>query len=277
MTPESQPQPEAERPVDSVLLIDGDNDPHLPPEFRITPHTLARVFLRPQAKMPKGLERKLGHLPMCVPVVSPKGGANAADFVMSLHAGMLHAVLPMSVPFTLVTNDKSLAAMVQELQRIGRMTNLWTSHPDAAAQAEASAETGGRGGRGRRPRRGGRAASAAPARARRGRGRAKPAPAPDAVEKLEAIAAEEAAAEQMEMRAPAPAPSAAGGKSLEAVAATYAARLSRVKDPPSRLKTLLNDIKNRAVSSGFSPEAILEELKRSHGVSVDEQGRVHRS
>lgn len=40
------------------------------------------------------------------------------------------------------------------------------------------------------------------------------------------------------------------------------------------MKTLLNDIKNRAGSHGFSPEEILEELKRHHGVKVDAQGRV---
>ena len=55
---------------------------------------------------------------------------------------------------------------------------------------------------------------------------------------------------------------------------TYASRLQRIKDVPSRVKTLLNDIKNRAGSHGFSPEEILEELKRHHGVKVDVQGRV---
>ena len=55
---------------------------------------------------------------------------------------------------------------------------------------------------------------------------------------------------------------------------TYAARLQRIKDVPSRLKTLLNDIKNRAGSQGFNPEEVLEELKRHHGVEVDSQGRV---
>ena len=42
-------------PVDSVLLIDGDNDPHVPPDVRPTRHTLVRVFLRPGAKMPRTL------------------------------------------------------------------------------------------------------------------------------------------------------------------------------------------------------------------------------
>jgi hypothetical protein len=245
---------ETHYPVDSVLLIDGDNDPHLPPEFKITDNTLARVFLRPQAKMPRGLEKKLGHLPMCVAVVSPKGGANAADFVMSLHAGMLHAVLPMSVPFTLVTNDKSLAAMVQELQRVGRMTSLWTSHPDRREQAAAAEQKPSR--RGRRP-------------GPRGRGRpAKRAAKPEATLVT--------GTPEPTLTASPEAPAASAGKSLEETAAAYAARLGRIKDPPSRLKTLLNDIKNRSVSSGFSPEAILEELKRAHGLRVDDAGRVQR-
>ncbi|MFI5363514.1 MAG: hypothetical protein ACHQ49_16220, partial [Elusimicrobiota bacterium] len=65
-----------------------------------------------------------------------------------------------------------------------------------------------------------------------------------------------------------------GGKTLSEVAWTYAARLQRIKDVPSRLKTLLNDIKNRAGSQGFNPEEVLEELKRHHGVKVDSSGRV---
>jgi hypothetical protein len=247
--------------VDSVLLIDGDNDPHLPPEFVITQHTLARVFLRPQAKMPRGLERKLGHLPQCVAVVSPKGGANAADFVMSLHAGMLHAVLPMNIPFTLVTNDKSLAAMVQELQRIGRQALLWTSHPEnRGAAASEPAVSRGRSGRGR-----------AGSRRTPARGRRRSASAPVSGE----------SATTMPVQATATVPSsvapASSGKTLAQVASSYAARLGRIKDPPSRIKTLLNDIKNRAAASGFSPDEILEELKRSHGVTVDEKGKVHRS
>lgn len=245
-------------PVDSVLLIDGDNDPHLPPDFKVTEHTVARVFLRPQAKIPKGLEKKVGHLPMCVAVVSPKGGANAADFCMSLHAGMLHATLPMHVPFTFVTNDQSLAAMVQELQRLGRQAGIWTSHPsraEAAAEAKSSSRRGGR-----------RAAAS-----RRGGRRPKKAAA-EPVRESAIVAEAEAAV------VPAAVQAANGGaKSLEDVAAAYAARLGRIKDPPSRLKTLLNDIKNRAVASGYSPEAILEELKRAHGLRVDETGRVHRS
>ena len=149
---------------------------------------------------------------------------------MSLHAGILHATLPMHVPFTLVTADKSLGVMSDELQRVGRQTILWTSHPASRAD-----RTGGRS----RSRPAGRA----PARA--------PAPA----------------------KAPAPAPSSAP-RSLQQVASSYAARLGRVKNPPSRLKALLNDIKNRAGSTPHSPEEILEELKKSHGVSVDARGKV---
>ncbi|MFA6028519.1 MAG: hypothetical protein WC969_01565 [Elusimicrobiota bacterium] len=229
--------------VDSVLLIDGDNDPHLPPDFPLTPSTVVRVFLRPEASMPRGLEKVVGALPLCVGVTSPKGGKNAADFVMSLHAGLLHASLPLHVPFTLVTHDKSLAAMAQELQRIGRQTLLWTSHPErgergrrktaaAPRAASSSRRSGGRG--------------------RRGASRAKPAAAP---------------------AAPAAPASSASGRSLAEVAATYARRLASVKDPPGRLKTLLNDIKNRA-SSAHTPEAVLEELKRLGALSVDENGRV---
>lgn len=254
MSPETSSEAAPARaagPVDSVLLIDGDNDPHLPPDFPITEHTLARVFLRPQAKMPRGLERWLGHLPQCVAVVSPKGGANAADFIMSLHAGMLHAVLPMNVPFTLVTNDKSLAIMVQELQRIGRQATLWTSHPENRGTQTTSAR--GRSGRGRANNR------RASGRGRRKAAVAEVAPAPV----VEAPAVEAAAV------------SSSSGKTLAQVAASYAARLRRIKDPPSRVKTLLNDIKNRAAASGFSPETILEELQRGHNVRVDDQGKVH--
>lgn len=130
-------------PVESVLLIDGDNDPHVPTDVKPTRHMLVRVFLRPGAKMPRTLEKKLAHLPHCATVVSPRGGANAADFVMSLHAGMLHAILPQHIPFLMVTNDATLQAMAAELQRLGRVATIWTSHPDAdmiAAEAAASAE-----------------------------------------------------------------------------------------------------------------------------------------
>lgn len=250
--------------VDAVLLIDGDNDPHLPPDYPIGDRTLVRVFLRTDGKIPRGLERLLGERPHLVGVYSPKGGANAADFVMSLHCGMLHATLPMHIPFTLVTNDKSLAVMVQELQRLGRQAVLWTSHEARAA--------GGRGaGRGRS------AAAAKPAagpsaavhkeggRSRRGRrdgrGRSRP-----------AAAAAPAALPAPDINGTA-APEAHEG-SLAAAAAAYARRLAKVKDPPSRLKALLNDIKNRTIGSGQPPEAILEELKRSHGILVDANGKV---
>ena len=125
---------------DSVLLIDGDNDPHVPPDVHPTRFTLVRVFLRPGAQMPRTLEKKLSHLPHCATVVSPKGGANAADFVMSLHAGMLHATLPHHVPFLMVTNDATLAAMTAELQRLGRIATIWTSHPDATAMSAEARE-----------------------------------------------------------------------------------------------------------------------------------------
>jgi hypothetical protein len=232
-----------EKMVDSVLLIDGDNDPHLPPDFPITPRTLVRVFVRVGAKTPRSLERRLGELPLSVTVSSPKPGANAADFVMSLHAGILHATLPMHIPFTLVTHDKSLAVMAQELQRVGRRAELWTSHPD----------------------RGARRAPSAPSAARKpvSRGRRRPSrPVP---------AAAVPAASPIAAPAPAAAPA---GRGLAQIAAAYASRLSRIKDPPSRLKTLLNDIKNRAGTSGFSPEAILEELKSAQTLSVDANGRV---
>ncbi|OGR46535.1 MAG: hypothetical protein A2X40_02485 [Elusimicrobia bacterium GWC2_65_9] len=255
----------AQSPMDSVLLIDGDNDPHVPPDVRPTRFTLVRVFLRPGAKMPRTLEKKLSHLPHCATVVSPRGGANAADFVMSLHAGMLHATLPHHIPFLMVTNDATLSAMAAELQRLGRIATIWTSHPDAAAMsAEAREEASeepkprSRGGRSRGGRsRGGR--SAAPRGG--GRGRSSRAAAPVA---------------QTAPAAPPPPdmPRKTGGKTLSEVAWTYAARLQRIKDVPSRLKTLLNDIKNRAGSQGFAPEEVLEELKRHHGVTVDASGRV---
>lgn len=258
-------------PVDSVLLIDGDNDPHVPPDVHPTRHTLVRVFLRPGAKMPRTLEKKLSHLPHCTTVVSPRGGANAADFVMSLHAGMLHSILPQHIHFLMVTNDATLQAMAAELQRLGRVASIWTSHPDAAVMSEEAREDSSfeetkstrsrsRGGRSR----GGRSRSGRSSSSRGGRGRssssrssAEPSPKPAAP----------AAPVSDEPRKP-------GGKTLSEVAWTYAARLQRIKDVPSRLKTLLNDIKNRAGSQGFNPEEVLEELKRHHGVKVDSQGRV---
>jgi hypothetical protein len=246
-------------PVDAVLLIDGDNDPHFPPEFQLTPRTLVRVFVRVGAKMPRGLEKRLADLPMAIAVVSPKGGANAADFVMSLHCGMLHTTLPMHIPFTLVTHDKSLSVMCQELQRIGRRAELWTSHPE-------------RGGRAPRAPRATVAAGSPAARTSRGGGRGRgrgrvvraPARVPAAV----------AAPSSAPVITQSPAPFAAPGRGVAQIAASYAARLGRIKDPPSRLKTLLNDIKNRAGATGLSPEDILEELKRSQVLSVDSNGKV---
>ncbi len=264
-------------PIENVLLIDGDNDPHVPPDARVTRHTLVRVFLRPGALLPRNLEKPLARLPNFCTVTSPKGGANAADFVMSLHAGMLHAVLPQSVPFLMVTNDATLTAMTAELQRLGRMATVWTSHrdieaelADAEAGATGSYESAGttkaknnrrRGGRSR----GGRAAAPrSGGRSRGGRGRSSSRATPS-----EAAAAPVAPAPPVSDE-----PRKAGGKTLAEVAWTYAARLQRIKDVPSRLKTLLNDIKNRAGSQGFSPEEVLEELKRHHGVRVDASGRV---
>jgi hypothetical protein len=251
-------------PIDGVLLIDGDNDPHVPPDVHPTRHTLVRVFLRPGAKMPRTLEKKLGHLPHCATVVSPRGGANAADFVMSLHAGMLHATLPQHIHFLMVTNDATLQAMAAELQRLGRVASLWTSHPDPEAVSREAREelddeprprSRSRGGRSR----GGRSRSVRAPRARSGsssssRGSVPPPPPPPPP--------------------PPDVPRKAGGKTITEVAWSYAARLQRIKDVPSRVKPLLNDIKNRAGSHGFSPEEILEELKRNHGVRVDAQGRV---
>ena len=273
-------------PIENVLLIDGDNDPHVPPDARVTRSTLVRVFLRPGALLPRNLEKPLARLPNFCTVTSPKGGANAADFVMSLHAGMLHAVLPQSVPFLMVTNDATLAAMTAELQRLGRVASIWTSHPDAAVMSEEA--TGGyesagtkparnNRNRGGRSRGGGRSRSgtsaAAPAttssvssssrRSRGGRGRT------SSRAKLP-----EAASAPIILPPDSGEPRKTGGKTLSEAAWTYSSRLQRIKDVPSRVKTLLNDIKNRAGSHGFSPEEILEELKRHHGVKVDVQGRV---
>ena len=246
------PAPEPARQTalaDSVLLIDGDNDPHLPPDFTITANTLVRVFLRPGAKMPRPLERRLEGLPLCITVVSPKGGANAADFVMSMHTGILHSTLPLHLPFTIVTHDKSLAVMVEELQRVGRQAVLWTSHPERSAPRARAASSG-----------------RAPSRRRRSSPRPAPVAAPAPPPPSAALAAEPAAAPL------AGAPQTSG--SLVSVAAAYAHRLGRIKDPPSRLKTLLNDITHRTGNSGLPAEAILEELKRSHGVTVDAAGHV---
>jgi len=218
--------------VGSALLIDGDNDPHLPPDFEITPSTLVRIFLRPGAAVPRALDKQLGSLPMKTAVLSQEGGRNAADFVMALHAGLLHATLPMHVPFTLVTADKKLGAIVEELSRIGRPAVLWTSHPDRPARRSPAK---------RKPAAPRTTGSSRTSRAGRGT-RKKAAPASDS--------------------------------ELERAVRAYAARLKRVKDPPGKLKTLLNDIANRAGLKKHRPEELVEELKRLGHVAVDAQGRV---
>jgi hypothetical protein len=242
--------------VESVLLIDADNDPHMPADFPLSSATLVRVFLRPKAALSRSLQKRIADLPLCATISAPQGGKNAADFVMSLHAGLLHASLPMSIPFSIVTNDKALSGIVQELQRVGRVATLWTSHPDREEQAEsASARRAAPSTRSSRSRRGG-----------RGRTRST---------KAVPAAAAPAPAAEAPGAAAAPAP-AAPSKSLEEVTAAYERMLSRAKNPPSRLKALLNDIGNRTSNFGYSPDAILEELKRSHGLSIDERGRVSR-
>lgn len=220
-------------PIDAVLLIDGDNDPHLPADFVLTNRTLVRVFLRTGAKIPRALERRLSPLPECIAVVSPGGGSNAADFVMAFHAGLLHSALPLQIPFTLVTADKSLSVMTLELQRVGRRALHWTSHPERGSRRRATA-----------------ASSAAPAlRRRTARTHVVPSPAAS------------------------PAPTSAPSGAVPA-AASYAERLRRMKNPPSRLKALLNDIRNRAGRPGQTPENILEELRRTGVLSLDASGRV---
>ena len=261
-------------PVDSVLLIDGDNDPHVPPDVHPTRHTLVRVFLRPGAKMPRTLEKKLSHLPHCTTVVSPRGGANAADFVMSLHAGMLHSILPQHIHFLMVTNDATLQAMAAELQRLGRVASIWTSHPDAEAMSaeargdESYEDSGAKPARSRS--RGGRSRGGRSSSSRRG-GRSRSSSSGSSSSRA---AAEPSPKAEAAPPPPPDVPRKTGGKTLSEVAWTYAARLQRIKDVPSRLKTLLNDIKNRAGSQGFTPDEVLEELKRHHGVKVDSQGRV---
>ena len=240
----------AERPeriglVDSVLLIDGDNDPHLPADFPLGPGTLVRVFLRPKATLPRTLQRRLAPLPLCAIIEAPQGGKNAADFVMALHVGLLHASLPFQLPFSVVTNDKALSAIVQELNRVGRVATIWTSHPERSAERPASGRS--------------RAAG-------RGRGRSRRAKA------VTPSAAPVPAGAQAVPAATAPARR--SGRSLPEVAAAYQRMLSRAKNPPSRLKALLNDITNRTANSGLQPADILEELKRSHGLNIDERGHV---
>lgn len=250
-------------PVDAVLIIDGDNDPHIPPEFPVTNNTLVRVFLRPEGKVPRNLERKFSALPFFTHVNSTRGGANAADFVMSFHIGILHASLPMHIPFMLVTADKSLSVVAQELQRVGRQAALWTSHPERGARTRAAASepkaASSRGRSRRGGRRGSRAASAAPV----------PAPVAASADLTDAMTLPEA-----ESPLAAAAVVNAGGRDISVVAAAYASRLSRIKGPPSRLKTLLNDIKNRTANSGYTPDQVLEELKRLQRVTVDDKGKV---
>ncbi|MBI5241685.1 MAG: hypothetical protein HY926_14525, partial [Elusimicrobia bacterium] len=172
---------------------------------------------------------------------------------MSMHAGLLHASIPMHVPFSIVTNDKALTGIVQELQRVGRVATLWTSHPDREEMSRSSStrrSSSTSSSRSSRSRRGG-----------RGRGRTAKAAAPETP--------------KTETQAATPPPFLA--KSLEEVTAAYERMLSRAKNPPSRLKALLNDIGNRTANFGHPAEAILEELKRSHGLRIDERGRVSRS
>ncbi|MBI5596306.1 MAG: hypothetical protein HY928_09495, partial [Elusimicrobia bacterium] len=126
-------------PIDSVLLIDGDNDPHFPTGYEATERTLVRVFLRQSAETPRALAKRLTGIPNCVSVAATKTAGNAADFVMALHAGILHATLPMHIPFTIVTNDKGLSVIAQEFLRVGRQTVLWTSHAENGPAAEAAA------------------------------------------------------------------------------------------------------------------------------------------
>ena len=84
--------------VDGVLLIDADNDPHMPSDFPLSAATLVRVFLRPKAALSRALQKRLTGLPLCATISAPQGGKNAADFVMAMHAGILHASLPMHRP-----------------------------------------------------------------------------------------------------------------------------------------------------------------------------------
>jgi len=243
--------------VDGVLLIDADNDPHMPSDFPLSAATLVRVFLRPKAALSRALQKRLTGLPLCATISAPQGGKNAADFVMAMHAGILHASLPMHLPFSIVTNDKALSAIVQELQRVGRVATLWTSHPEPGAEETPRAQSS----RSPRPRRGGRGAG--------GSRRAKPAAPPESAAPL---------AQDLTTAQPAqpPAPS-QPGRPIAEVTAAYARMLARAKNPPNRLKALLNDIGNRTANSGWQPVEVLEELKLSHGLRIDERGRVSRA
>ena len=252
---------------DSILLIDGDNDPHFPPDFEITERTLVRVFLREGAKAPRALERRLAGIPNCVTVFATKTAANAADFVMALHAGVLHATLPMHLPFTIVTNDKGLSVIAQEFQRVGRQTTLWTSHPERRGAAAHRPADGAAPARASRRRRGGRSG-----RSRRSASSSAPqaAPAPES-SPIEAPAPEEALAAASQA-----AQDASTDLLVAHAAASYAARLSRIKDAPSRLKSLLSDIANRTQLGGVDAQNVVDELVRIGAVVIDEKGRVHR-
>lgn len=237
--------------IDSVLLIDGDNDPHFPADFELGERTLVRVFLRMSATMPRALERRLSAPANCVAVVATKTAGNAADFVMALHAGILHATLPMHLPFTIVTNDQGLSVIAQEFQRLGRQTTLWTSHAKprrGSSAAEASPRVAARGSR-----RGGRGRSR---RSSSGGGREAAVGAPSSL----AQAPERTAHSPLDGRA----------------AASYAQHLSRIKDPPSRLKSLLSDIANRTKPAGCDPKAVLGLLVDAGVVTIDSAGRVKR-
>jgi hypothetical protein len=247
MSPASDPVFPAAGMIDAVLLIDGDNDPHFPPDFEVGERTLVRVFLRMSATMPKVLERRLAAAANCVSVVATKTAGNAADFVMALHAGILHATLPMQLPFTIVTNDQGLAVIAQEFQRLGRQTTLWTSHAKARRGAVEGSHARAASGR----RRGSRSRGRRPS--------AKTASAPLPIERAEPVAG----------------PTAPGSLEGQA-AASYLPHLNRIKNPPSRLKSLLSDIANRARPAGCDPRAVLRLLLDAGVVVIDSAGRVKR-
>lgn len=237
--------------IDSVLLIDGDNDPHFPADFEVGEHTLVRVFLRMSATIPRALEKRLSAAANCVAVVATRTAGNAADFVMALHAGILHATLPMHLPFTLVTNDQGLSVIAQEFQRLGRQTTLWTSHVKprrGAGVAEGAAPRVAAAGR----RRGGRSRS-------RRRSTLKDAEG--------ATPALHSASQGLRETS----------SSLDGLAAaSYVQHLSRIKDPPSRVKSLLSDIANRTKPAGCDPKAVLELLVGAGVVTIDSLGKVKR-
>ena len=89
--------------------------------------------------------------------------------------------------------------------------------------------------------------------------------------------AEPAGEASADTAAPVTAAASRPGRSLADVTIAYERMLSRAKNPPSRLKALLNDIGNRTANFGYTTEAILEELKRSGRLTIDEKGRVSRA